>query len=230
MTTRALLHSLLVCHPPLSTTWLVCFLSLIYFFLHGTSFKKQKKNSKKKKEEEDEANFGIVSHYFEHTNTHKICSNCTDERTVRGRKHHEHLHYTHMGVTSFGQSLLKWFWWCRYVIRNATPSRAMQHNFLTGCSDISEHWLKLSLRSSSEWRWLKVENQLQSKLTPCLSYWLLLRLPIKEGAKSTMLLPSMVQSAFPDWVHRNVEFSLQLFSFFFQWEWANTCQPSAVWL
>lgn len=129
-----------------------------------------------------------------------------------------------MGVTSFGQSLLKWFWWCRYVISNATPSRAMQHNFLTGCSDISEHWLKLSLRSSSEWRWLKVENQLQSKLTPCLSYWLLLRLPIKEGAKSTMLLPSMVQSAFPDWVHRNVEFSLQLFSFFFQWEGANICQ------
>lgn len=69
MTTRALLHSLLVCHPPLSTTWLVCFLSLIYFFLHGTSFKKQKKKQQKKKEEEDEANFGIVSHYFEHTNT-----------------------------------------------------------------------------------------------------------------------------------------------------------------
>lgn len=37
------------------------------------------------------------------------------------------------------------------------------------------------------------------------------RLSIKEGAKPTMFLLSMVQSAFPDWVHRNVKLSPQTF-------------------
>lgn len=73
---------------------------------------------------------------------------------------------------------------------------AMQH-ILMGRWDISpRRWLKLSSRTWS---------QLQSKPPPCLSYWLLFRLSIKEGAKPTMFLQSMVQSAFPNWVHRNVE-------------------------
>lgn len=37
------------------------------------------------------------------------------------------------------------------------------------------------------------------------------RLSIKEGAKPTMFLLSMVQSAFPDWVHRSVELSPETF-------------------
>lgn len=120
MTTRALLHSLLVCHLPLSTTWLVCFLSLIYFFLHGTSFKKQ-----------------ILELLLcTHLHKHKICSNYTNQRThVGGRKHHIYITlHTHMGVTSFGQSSLKWFWWCRYLKHDATLC-AMQH-ILVSCSDI----------------------------------------------------------------------------------------------
>lgn len=135
MTTRALLHSLLVCHLPLSTTWLVCFLSLIYFFLHGTSFKKQKKKT----------NIGVVSCYFAHTNTNtRIVQITLIKELMLGEGNiTSTLHYTHMGVTSFGQSSLKWFWWCRYVKHDATLC-AMQQ-ILMGCSDIVKALAELSL-------------------------------------------------------------------------------------
>lgn len=54
------------------------------------------------------------------------------------------------------------------------------------------------------------KRQLQSKLTSCLAHWLLKSVH-KRGGKTAMFLPSMVQSAFPDWGRRNVELSLGTF-------------------
>lgn len=115
MTTRALLHSLLVCHLPLSTTWLVCFLSLISFFLHGTSFSK------------------YWSFNFAHTYTKRFLQNTLIKELKLGKGNVYITLHNHMGVTSSGQSSLKWFWWWRYVKNMMQPF--VQH-ILMGCSDI----------------------------------------------------------------------------------------------
>lgn len=133
MTTRALLHSLLVCHLPLSTTWLVCFLSLIYFILHGTSFKRTKK-------------LHWRYYYFVHTNTRFAQITLINKLLLGEGNIISTLHYTHMGVMSFGQSLLKSSSWCSYVKKkhDATPG-AMQHNSM-GCSDILKALAEVEFR------------------------------------------------------------------------------------
>lgn len=119
------------------------------------------------------------------------------------------LHYTYMGVTSFGQSSLKWFWWCRYVEHDATLLCNATHlnGLFRHCQHIGWSWVWGHLQGGV--RGHKVNSS--QRLTSCLSYWLLLRLSIKEGAKPTMFLPSMVQSAFPGRVHRNVALCLEPF-------------------
>lgn len=106
MTTRALLHSLLVCHLPLSTTWLVCFLSLIYFILHGTSFKKKKRQK--------ESNIGIPTTFRTQTQTRDLFKlRYTNRRTpVGGRKHHISITLYSHGFHSFGQSCWMIFMIC----------------------------------------------------------------------------------------------------------------------
>lgn len=155
MTTRALLHSLLVCHLPLSTTWLVCFLSLIYFF-HGTSFKKAK------------------AKYLElllctHWHKHEICWNYTNQRTVGGRKHHISITLYSHGCHVIWAVIAEMILMMQNVKHDAAPLCNATHlnALIVG---VGWSWVWGHLQGGVQRR----KSQLQSKLTPCLSYWLAL--------------------------------------------------------
>lgn len=191
-----MLHSLLVCHLPLSTTWLACFLSLIYFFSISKA-----PLLKKKKENKQNWNIGALTFPFSDTT-------CRITRTrVRGRKHHISITLHSRGCHAIRAVIAVVIWVMRMRKTWCSPFNAVRH--ILTCRHprhYRKHWLKLSWGHPQRGVQRR-KRQLQSKLTSCLSYWLL-KTVHKRGGKTAMFLPSMVQSAFPDWGHTNVELSL----------------------
>lgn len=197
MTMRALLHSLLVCHLPLNTTWLVCFLSLIYFFLHGTSFKKAKTT----KQNWQSWTFGVAALHTL-TQTQRICWNCTNRRRthVGGRKHHIDItfysHGCHVIWAVIAAVILMMqigkTWMC-----NATHFNGLLRHCL-------RRWLKLSSRARGRYEDVKV-NSSQSWLHA--SRTDSLKIIHKRGGKTNHVPAEHGSVCFPCWVHWNVEIS-----------------------